>query len=80
MSGFTDISNRDLVPITVVSVLEGFRGGLKPDLWKAFLGKSAPTHKCINCRTHIQICPRCKAVLFAELGVTVCNKCGNKFL
>ena len=38
------------------------------------------TLKCIDCSTHVTLCPSCKQYEFATIGVGTCTHCGEEYM
>ena len=42
--------------------------------------QSKDTIKCVDCGTHVTLCPSCKRYNFAGVGFRNCNHCGEEYL
>ena len=41
--------------------------------------RSKDSIKCVDCGTHVSLCPSCKQYSFAVIGFGTCNHCGEEF-
>ena len=42
--------------------------------------QSKDTIKCIDCGTHVTLCPSCKQYNVAAIGFGICSQCGEEFV
>ena len=83
-TGFIDLQASELRRYSIGAYAEGALMWLRPrdarNIVMAMINEGAgPPRKCIECRAHMRICPRCRKTNVAAV-VCTCRSCGNQFM